>query len=332
MAENGFPETVEDIVATLVDFYRHQGESDIVELLESASARIEETDFDNWNGGTYTYELMLEIPVSIFARVQTRLEAIEKGISEKLAIICRNLGNDHLSSATITPLMSKSTSLGPSAKPTDGEVTHIWKEGLFRLFLSHVSAHKVAVAALKRSLRLHAISAFVAHEDITPSLEWQDEIELALCSMDAIAALITPDFHASHWTDQEVGFALGKGVLVVPVRLGADPYGMIGKVQGLSASLSEPAHVASLLANTLLTHVTTRSQMRKAIISAFAGAESYVNAIALSKYIASMKDFTTIEKESINRGCQVNGQVYNAIGVVSRVCTAIGLPKPTPSR
>jgi hypothetical protein len=41
MAESRFPKTAEEVVGTLVDIHRHQGQSDIVELLESASARIE---------------------------------------------------------------------------------------------------------------------------------------------------------------------------------------------------------------------------------------------------------------------------------------------------
>ena len=32
--------------------------------------------------------------------------------------------------------------------------------------------------------------------------------------MHVLVALLTPDFHESKWTDQEVGFAIGKGVLV----------------------------------------------------------------------------------------------------------------------
>ncbi len=56
------------------------------------------------------------------------------------------------------------------------------------------------------------ISGFVAYETIDPGELWQREIEAALRSMHAMAALITPDFHDSKWTDQEVGWALGSGV------------------------------------------------------------------------------------------------------------------------
>jgi len=329
MAENGFPKTVEDVVATLADIYRHQGQSGIVELLESASARIEQTDYDNWNGGTYNYALMLDVPVPVFASVEPKLQETEKLISSKLALVCRNLGNDHLDSVTITPLTSKSTSVGPRAKPADGEVRHIWKDGFFRLFLSHVCAHKVAVTELKRELQIHGISAFVAHEDITPSLEWQNEIELALRSMHALAALLTPDFHASNWTDQEVGFALGKGVLAVPIRLGSDPYGFIGKVQGLSGSLDQPGRVANLLLSTLLNHPTTRRHMRKGLVSALQAAGSFASAIALSKVISTINDFSDDDKAVIHHACKTNDQVFNATGVVPRLCTAMGVPVPS---
>ena len=101
MAEKAFPRAVEDIVATLADIFRLQGQSDIVELLENASARIEQTDYDNWNGGTYTYELKLDVPVPIFAAAERKVTAIEKSIGSTLATICRNMGNDHLESVRL---------------------------------------------------------------------------------------------------------------------------------------------------------------------------------------------------------------------------------------
>jgi len=88
---------------------------------------------------------------------------------------------------------------------------------------------KKETAALKERLQLLGVSCFVAHEDIHPGHEWQDEIENALASMDGFAALLTEGFHDSAWTDQEVGYALARGVPMIAVRLGRDPYGFIGK-------------------------------------------------------------------------------------------------------
>ncbi len=328
MGDEGFPKPVESVVATLRDIYRHQGDAEIVEVLESASARFELTDYDNWNGGTSTYALTLEIPVTLFAGVEPRLESLEKGICSKLQTLCRDLTHDHIGSVRITPVASNSASIGPVPRPAEADVKHLWSDGAFRLFISHTSGNTEDVTKLKVELQQRGMSAFVAHEDIRPSLHWQSEIELALRSMHALVALLTDDFHASEWTDQEVGFALGKGVLVLPVRLASDPYGFIAKVQGLSGSLARPKELASLITRTLLEHPSTRRQMRKGIVSAFAVAESYVMAISLSKMIETIEDFSKDEKSLIQNACKDNDQVFNATGVVGRVCKAIGLPEP----
>src|SRR5690606_17271888 len=74
---------------------------------------------------------------------------------------------------------------------------------------------------------------FVAHNDIEPTREWQDEIESALSTMDAMVAVLVPGFPESKWTDQEVGVAIGRRVPIGPLKAGRDPYGLIGKYQAL---------------------------------------------------------------------------------------------------
>lgn len=65
---------------------------------------------------------------------------------------------------------------------------------LFRLFISHLSKDKLKATRLKDCLTPYAISGFVAHEDIHPTLEWQGEIERALRTMDAFIAVHTAGF------------------------------------------------------------------------------------------------------------------------------------------
>ncbi|MGY2982675.1 hypothetical protein ACVI1K_000022 [Bradyrhizobium sp. USDA 4508] len=47
---------------------------------------------------------------------------------------------------------------------------------------------------------------------------------------------MTKGFHESNWTDQEIGFALGRGVMVVAVNLGRNPYGFIGDMHALKTT------------------------------------------------------------------------------------------------
>jgi TIR domain len=87
-----------------------------------------------------------------------------------------------------------------------------WKQGHFRLFICHLAERKDFATSLQDGLANFHISAFVAHRDIEPTREWQDEIELALNTADAFVALLAEGFHASKWTDQEIGFAMGRGI------------------------------------------------------------------------------------------------------------------------
>lgn len=120
-------------------------------------------------------------------------------------------------------------SMSASAAPRN------WKDtSKFRLFISHISKHKDRAMRLKECLDPYGISGFVSHQDIQPTLEWQLEIERALNFMDAFIAIHTPGFSNSVWTQQEIGFALGRGVKVISFRMGEDPTGFISKHQALS--------------------------------------------------------------------------------------------------
>src|SRR5205823_2110310 len=74
-----------------------------------------------------------------------------------------------------------------------------------------------------------------------------------------------PDFCASKWCDQEVGFAIGAQKLVVPVRLGADPHGFIGKYQAISGANKPSDQLAEEVALALSKHPVTRVKMAGAV-------------------------------------------------------------------
>ena len=83
-------------------------------------------------------------------------------------------------------------------------------EGGFLIFLSHKAEVKKEVQALKDGLEEYGVEAFLAHSDIFPGTEWQEEILGALEEMDAFVPVLTKGFNDSPWTDQEVGFAISK--------------------------------------------------------------------------------------------------------------------------
>jgi TIR domain len=144
--------------------------------------------------------------------------------------------------------------------------TPFWLPGHFKVFISHLSVDKLRATNLRGALKLLAISCFVAHEDIEPAKEWQVEIEKALFSMDALVAILTEKFHESKWTDQEVGVALGRGIVVLPIRSGLDPYGLMGKFQGVPSVGRSVKDVADLVVATLLKNPKARVRFIQCLV------------------------------------------------------------------
>jgi TIR domain len=125
----------------------------------------------------------------------------------------------------------------PGVQPAavEPDVEGIWTPDRLRVFLSHVHALRSEATELANVLESFHCSCFVAHVQIEPSQDWRDVIERALRTCHALAAYVTPDFHGSLWTDQEVGWALGRGVPVIPISAGVQPYGFFGAIQAIQA-------------------------------------------------------------------------------------------------
>ena len=120
--------------------------------------------------------------------------------------------------------------------PTDSAANDdLWKPaGAPRLFMSHLASRREEVHGLSNMLKHFGFACFVAHDAIEPSRDWRREIERALDSCDVLIAYVTAEFSASHWTDQEVGWALGRGLAAIPISVsGETPRGFIGSYQAV---------------------------------------------------------------------------------------------------
>src|SRR5262249_47275885 len=91
----------------------------------------------------------------------------------------------------------------------------------------------------KYSLGSYGIAAFLAHEDIQPSEEWQDEISHRLHACEVFFPLLTDSFKSSDWTDQETGIAVALNKIIVPLKATLDPYGFIARYQAQSLEAEE---------------------------------------------------------------------------------------------
>jgi nucleoside 2-deoxyribosyltransferase len=146
----------------------------------------------------------------------------------------------------------------------DATAGGLWKAGFFRLFMSHSSQQVDEVRELKRELQQYGIDGFVAHEDIEPTQEWLDVIEEALKTCDALVAYLSLNFETSPWTNQEVGYALGREILVISIDKGKAAYGFMGKYQHLSGTGKSAERLAKDLFDCLISHPLTREGVTSA--------------------------------------------------------------------
>lgn len=294
------PKCIDRCLRAVSKLYGHEGKRELQELIVNASVRVhEEWSSDNWNGGTYGHALYLVVPEGLYLRHVKTLDAVQKEIRADINRV-HNVQNESIDEVFIemedltdsdwrmeSGLVITSRRIVP-----EQAVSRIWEENCFRLFLSHKSEVKRETAALKLQLRAFGISCFVAHEDIEPTKEWQSEIENALGSMDGFAALLTENFHDSNWTDQEIGFAYGRGVPIVAVRLGRDPYGFVGKYQGLPGTWET---AAQRIVPVLLMH----ERMFAAFVTALRRCQSYDNANLMAVALADVDSLAESQVDEV---------------------------------
>jgi TIR domain len=224
--KHGLPQNVERYLAALSRLYAQDGRRALQELIVNSQTRVvEEWDYNNWNGGTHGHALYLVIPESLFPAATKKRDEIQQQIRSDLNDL-HHFQNEHIAEVFLEMDVVEDRDwrqesgllISTTRTATPDSTTRIWGSDGFRLFLSHKSEVKKQTADLKNNLSLLGISAFVAHEDIRATRAWLEEIENALLSMDAFVALMTEEFHDSHWTDQEVGFALAPGVPVIALH------------------------------------------------------------------------------------------------------------------
>jgi hypothetical protein len=237
------------------------------------------------------------------------LKMVEQGEVEKLSELHEYLfPGDSLPSGT--------------AAPQGGH----WPDGTFRLFLSHSSKKKGLVTEIKQELSEHGIESFVAHADIEPTKEWLGEIRRALNTCQAFAAILCQDFKDSKYCDQEVGHALQRGLLVIPVRVEIDPYGFMAPLQGVSAFEKSASVIAADILKLLLTHPTTKPLMisieekaTERLVNNFLCSDNFG---ASSRLLKKLEAYETLPKtlvEKITLNWKKNDQIAGCNGIPRRM-------------
>lgn len=203
--------------------------------------------------------------------------------------------------------------------PKPGIVPPFWRPRMFRVFISHLATHRKLASLLQEAFLPYGISAFVAHNDIEPTQEWQLQIESALTTADSLVALLHPEFHESNWTDQEIGFAMGRGLPVFAVRFGQDPYGFIGRFQAFTGAGKAPAQLARELFDAYRKSKQSQTRMAEVLVALFEDSDSFAEAKARIGYLWELEVWDAAFISRINAALESNSQINGSWGVPDRV-------------
>ena len=198
-----------------------------------------------------------------------------------------------------------------------------WKTDGFHLFASHQSADKVVVAQLKSALSEFGIETFVAHEDIEVSKQWLRVVEAGLQTCEGLVACIGTQFHSSTWTDQEVGWVVGRRVPVVSWCLDAcDPYGFLGQYQALKPRGKALEGVASDLVDAFLKS-TAADRVGNSIVRSLATSTNWADAKKRVRYLQRLPQLSPPQVQDLETALESNFELRNAFGVPETIQAAI---------
>ena len=207
--------------------------------------------------------------------------------------------------------------------PKTGVDPPFWRKRMFRLFLTHLSSEKAFAAELQEALLRFGITSFVAHNDIEPTLEWQAQIETALSTANSLVALLHPKFHLSNWTDQEIGFAMGRGLPVFAVRFGQDPYGFIGRFQAFAGHGKSAVVLARELFDSYRKNKQSQRRMGEVLVNLFEDSGSFADAKARIGYLAELEVWQPGFISRIEAASESNSQISGSWGVPERVAALL---------
>jgi len=91
------------LVYTVTEITKADQLGDLAELLTNSQITINQTEYDNWNGGTYGYTIYVTVDVKTFIIIKDKIDAIETSIFERFRVATRHLDNESISRIAIIP-------------------------------------------------------------------------------------------------------------------------------------------------------------------------------------------------------------------------------------
>lgn len=139
-----------------------------------------------------------------------------------------------------------------------------------------------------------------------------------------MVAILHPEFHDSQWCDQEVGWVMGRGIPIMPVRLGPAPHrrdGFLEEYQDCVVDLDKqaPKHwLSHRIFQAVLRDPKTHRIGVKALAEAFVNSSSFAQTDLLWELIEAEARWETEQLRRLEYAVETNSQIYNCRTAASR--------------
>jgi len=97
------PEEIRKVIYTTSELLKADGKTELYQLLNDSEINLEETGYDNWNGGIYFFTVYLNVDVETFVKIRDRIEQIEAELLASFEIGTRHLESESISSVQLVP-------------------------------------------------------------------------------------------------------------------------------------------------------------------------------------------------------------------------------------
>jgi len=124
-----------------------------------------------------------------------------------------------------------------------------------RIFFSHSSLDLPTVRAIQAQASAMGAEVYLHEEHSEPGSNLADKLTEAIGRCDAVIVLITANAAPSPYVNQEIGVALGKQILIIPLVEVGMPHERLAMLQGLEYIPFQPEHL-----HEAITAITVRFQ------------------------------------------------------------------------
>jgi hypothetical protein len=252
-------------------------------------------------------------------RLKKEREAVELELAEIAGPVVNAYEDLYLQGLHIYPIAELDDSWRGGVEQTvqvDSDVVdEMWKLGRLRLFISHRADDRTRLSKLKSKLAEYGIDSFLAHEDIQETKAWRDMILQGLQSCHAMITVGTEGFKESVWCNQEIGWGLCRGVLVLPLLCGESPQGFHSEIQGPTVDLKDTDAAALKVTKSILKDPRLKPLIFDAFVELINEASSWENLRDVGNCLAKLdgcpSDKLDLIKKAFNRHPKKEG-LYSA--------------------